>query len=165
MDEKTRLLTLAHLKNGLKPAIAADRTGVSYGAALKLKKELKAAEEKNKIQQLFDLDKASLEILLESVTKELVPAIEAFDIGPQVEEQTHILTKELNGASVLNDELQNAGLALANKIKQAAAVSANADTILALSQALCELQTAFFGNTINTNATLPASSFEKHLRP
>ena len=75
MDEQTRLLTLAHLKNGKKPADAAEITGITYASALKLRKELHAAEEKNVIQELFNLSDASLEILLESVRKQLKPAI------------------------------------------------------------------------------------------
>ena len=163
MDEQTRLLALAHLQNGMKPADTAELTGISYAACLKLRKELKAADEKNKILQLFQLDKAALEILLESVTKQLTPAIEAFGIGELVEEEVHDLSERIDGGSMLNQELQAAGSALANQIKQAGAISSSADTILSLSKALCELQRAFYGDGQGTGA-LPATSFEKHLR-
>ena len=163
MDEQTRLLTLAHLKNGMKPADAADVMGISYAATLKLRKELLAAEEKDKILSLFKLDKAALEILLESVTKQLIPAIEAFNIGEAVEGEVQDLTDRIDGGSLLNQELQSAGSALANKIKLTATVANNADTVLALAKALCELQRAFMGETGGVGA-LPATSFERHLR-
>jgi hypothetical protein len=163
MDEQSRLLTLAHLKNGMKPADAAELTGISYAATLKLRKELEAADKKDKILQLFQLDKAALNILLESVTKQLTPAIEAFGIGELVEEEVRDLSDRVDGGSLLNQELQNAGSALANKIRQAGAISNSADTILSLAKALCELQRAFYGDGRSAGA-LPATSFEKHLR-
>ena len=162
MDEQTRLLTLAHLKNGTKPADAAELMGISYAACLKLRKELRAAEEKDKILQLFNLEKAALEMLLASVTKQLTPAIEAFNIGELVEEEVHDLKERVDGGSMLNQELQQAGSALANKITQTATVATSADTVLSLAKALCELQRAFFGDGQGTGAQ-PATSFEKHL--
>ncbi len=162
MDEQTRLLTLAHLQNGMKPADTADLMGISYAACLKLRKALKSAVEKDKIHQLFALDKAALEILLESVTQQLIPAIDAFDIGDLVEGEVQSLTERIDSGSVLNKELQDAGKALANKIKLTGAISTSADTILSLAKALCELQRAFNGD--NSGAGLPVTSFEAHLR-
>ena len=165
MDEQTRLLTLAHLKNGKKPADAAEITGITYASALKLRKELHAAEEKNVIQELFNLSDASLEILLESVRKQLKPAIEAFGVGELVEIEVEDLTKGIKGGKLLNQEFQATASTLANKITQAALISSSADTILQLSKALCELQNAFFGSSAAPAATnLPATSFEQHLR-
>jgi len=165
MDEHTRLLALAHLENGTKPADAAELTGISYAAALKLRKELEAARQKDRILDLFQLDKAALSILLESVTKQLTPAIEAFGIGELVEEEVHDLKDRVDGGSLLNQELQQAGSALANKITQTAMLANNADTVLSLAKALCELQRAFFGDKGgNTPGAIPATSFEKHLR-
>jgi hypothetical protein len=166
MDEQTRLLTLAHLKNGTKPADVSDLMGITYAAVLKLRKELKVAEEKNTILQLFSLDEAAVEILLESVKKQLKPAIEAFGIGELVEEQVQDLSDRVDGGSALNQELQQAGSALANKITQAAIGASSADTVLSLAKALCELQRAFFGDSSGGGpGAIPATSFEKHLRP
>jgi hypothetical protein len=164
MDEQTRLLSLAHLKNGKKPADTAELMGISYAACLKLRKELLAAEKRDRILDLFNLDKAALGILLDSVSKQLKPAIEAFDIGKAVEGEVEDLSKRIDGGSLLNQELQEAGSALANKITSVATVATNADTIMALAKALCELQNAFCGKTNNGVGALPATSFEKHLR-
>lgn len=163
MDEQTRLLTLAHLENGTRPAEAAERTGVSYAAALKLRKELAAAKEKNGLLKLFRLDKTALEILLESVTKQMTPAIEAFNIGEAVEGEVATLKGQINGGTALDEELQRAGSALANKITQTATVATSADTVLSLAKALCELQRSFFGDG-SSNGNLSITSFEKHLR-
>jgi len=164
MDEQTRLLALAHLKNGKKPADTADVMGISYAATLKLRKELLAAEERDKILELFQLDKAALGILLESVSKQLKPAIEAFDIGKEVEGEVEDLSKRIDGGSLLNQELQQAGSALANKITSVATVATSADTIMSLAKALCELQNAFAGERTSGIGALPATSFEKYLR-
>ena len=164
MDEPTRLLTLAHLKNGTKPADVAELTGVSYAAALKLKKELYAAEERNAVLQLFKLDKAALEILLDSVRKQLTPAIEAFGIGELVDSEVQTITNGVEGGKLLNQELQDSASAIANKITSAALTANSAETILQLSKALCELQRAFFGNDSAPSGNLPISSFEQHLR-
>jgi hypothetical protein len=167
MDEQTRLLCLAHLKNGIKPAEAAERVGVSYGTALKLKKQLYEAEQRDKVRELFKLDKAALEILLDSVEKQLEPAIEAFGIGELVETESHELAESISGGSLLNKEFQTSASAIAKKITSVAAASNNADTILSLAKALCELQRAFFANetnSINNPAGIPLSSFEQHLR-
>jgi hypothetical protein len=164
MDEQTRLLTLAHLKNGSKPADAAELTGISYASALKLKKELHAAEERNSILQLFKLDKASLEILLDGVKKQLIPAIEAFDMEEEVNGEVQKLTNGIDGGKLLNQEFQDSASAIANKITITAMAANNAETILLLSKALCELQRAFFGGDSAPASGLPISSFEQHLK-
>ncbi len=165
MDEQVRLLTLAHLKNGKKPADAAELTGVTYAAALKLRKELHAAEERDRILELFKLNEAALEILLESVRKQLMPAIEAFGVGELVEKEITELTESIKGGKLLNQNFQDSARALSNKITQAALTSNNAETILSLAKALCELQRAFFGSDNGGgSANLPATSFEQHLR-
>jgi len=162
MDEQTRLLALAHLKNGKTPSETAELMHISYAAALKLKKELLAAEETNSIQSLFSLDKAALNILLESVTRQLSPAIEAFKVGELVDREVTELTKGINGAKLLSQDLQEAASELTKRITLTAAIASNSETLLTLADALCKLQMAFKGNELNS---LPATSFEKHLSP
>lgn len=146
MDNHTRLLTLAHLHMGKTPTEASDLVpDCSYTQALKLKKALMAAEDSATVLDLFDLEAAALEILIESVKHQLVPAIEAFGVGELVEEAAHDLSAKVTGGRQLNGEFQSAASALANKIKQAAVVSNNSDTILQLAKALVELQNSFFG--------------------
>jgi len=161
MDEQTRLLTLAHLRNGKTPADTGKLMGISYAATLKLRKELQAAETNDAVLQLFKLDEAALGILLESVTKQLTPAIEAFGVGELVENEVHTLTNGIAGGKLLSEDLQNAASVLTNKISQAAVMANNADTVLSLSKALCELQNAFKQSDISSIAQ---AGFEKHLR-
>lgn len=165
LDEQTKLLTLAHLKNGKSPSDAAEITGVSYATALKLRRELHAAEERNTVLQLFKLDEAALNILLESVQKQLKPAIEAFGVGEIVESEVEHISKGVNGAKLLSEEFQDAARAISLKITTAATTSNNAETILSLSKALCELQRAFFSSDAGgTAGNIPLSSFEQHLK-
>ncbi len=162
MDEQVRLLALAHLKNSMTPANTAKLMGISYSTALKLRKELVEAEKHNTILKLFKLNEASLNILLESVTKQLIPAIEAFGIGELVKEEVTTLTSGINGAKVLNRELQAAASVLTNKIIQVAVIATTSDTILSLAKALAELQVAF--KISDSNGAIKGS-FEKHLKP
>jgi hypothetical protein len=164
MDEQTRLLALAHLKNGEKPADAAELAGISYSSALKLKRELHAAEERGAVLQLFKLPEATLEILLDGVRKQITPAIEAFGVGELVEEEVSKITNGIEGGKLLQQELQNSASAITSKITTAALTANNADTILTLTKALCELQRSFFGERSTPVNGVPITSFEQHLR-
>lgn len=146
MDNHVRLLTLAHLHMGKTPTEASDLVeDCSYTGALKLKKALMEAEDSATVLDLFNLEEAALGILMDSVKKQLTPAIEAFGVGELVEAQVHELSASIKGGQQLNQEFQGAASALANKIKQAAVISNNSDTVLQLAKALVELQNSFFG--------------------
>ena len=167
MDDHTRLLTLAHLHMGKTPTEASDAVpDCSYTGALKLKKALMAAEDSSTVLDLFNLEEAALEVLMESVKKQLMPAIEAFGVGELVEEQTKELTKSIHGGQQLNIEFQSAASELANKIKQAAVISNNADTVLSLAKALVELQNSFFGQGAMGAGSASSSvlDFERYLK-
>ena len=161
MDEQVRLLSLAHLHNGKTPTETSELMDISYASALKLKKALLVAEKDGKIEHLFKLDEAALNILLDGVRKQLVPAIDAFGIGKLVDEEVDELTKGINGAKLLSIELQGAASTLVTKITTVAVTATNADTIVSLSEALCKLQIAFKTTDINP---LQITSFERHLR-
>jgi len=169
MDHQTRLLCLAHLKNGKTPNEAAAEVDISYASALKLRKQLHEAETNDTVLKLFDLPETALEILLDSVTNELTPAIEAFGIGELVEDEVHELSKSVAGGKLLDREMQTAATALAQKIAQVALLANNAETVLTLAKSLAELQTSFFGpggsSSANSPLGLPSpGAFERHLR-
>jgi hypothetical protein len=164
MNEQTRLLALAHLKDGKKPAEVASILDISYATALKLKKELIAAEEKDTVLSLFNLNDAALGILLESVRKQLRPAIDAFNIGPEIEGEVTRLTNGIEGGKALQQELQESASVLSGRITMIALTSTNAETVLLLSEALCNIQKTFFQSNMSPVSGLPMSSFEQHLR-
>ena len=168
MDQQTKLLALAHLKNGLTATEVSnlEELDITYARTLKLKKQLHEAERTDSILGLFELNEAALEILLDSVKANLTPAIEAFGIGELVDEEVKELSKSINGGKLLDREMQFAATAIAKKIAQTAVISNNAETVLALAKALSELQIAFFGNGAHSSPiALPgAGSFERHLR-
>ena len=173
MDRQIKLLALAHLKNGLTPTEVSniESLDLTYARALKLKKQLYEAEQTDTILKLFELQETALEMLLESVKKDLTPAIEAFGIGELVEDEVHELSKSVAGGKLLNQDLQQAASALAQKITQVAIVANNAETVLSLAKSLSELQTAFFGpgahgaGAASGAPGLPApGAFERHLR-
>jgi len=172
VDHQSRLLCLAHLKNGETPAKAAEKVGLSYATALKLRKQLHEAESSDAILELFDLPEAALEILLNAVTNELTPAIEAFGVGELVEEQVHELSMSVAGGKLLDQQMQAAAIALTDKIAQVAVIANNAETVLILAKSLSELHVSFFGagggisrGGSSNELGLPApGSFERHLR-
>lgn len=163
MDQQTRLVALAHLHNGLKPADAAERTGISYASALKLKKELNRAKEKNAILDLFELNKAALDILLNGVKQQLMPIAEDIDAVEALDGEIQTITKGIEGGKLLNEDFQDAARAIANKIAVSATTTNSAESVLHLSKALCELQNAFFSREATPASHLPMSTFEEHL--
>ena len=94
-----------------------------------------------------------------------MPAIEAFGIGELVEGEIKNLTESIDGGKLLDQELQLTAKTLTNKITTIVLTTNNAETILLLAKALCELQTAFFSSaSIPVTSHLPATSFEQHLK-
>lgn len=163
MDEQLRLTALAKLKNGTPPADLANEIDVTYARALKLKKQLHDAEEADDLETLFGMGTESINILTTSIAKQIVPHLDVFNAGELITEEA----QELAGsADKLDGEFQAAASALAHKITSAAMVSNNADTVLALSDALCKLQTTFFGQGHHGNEgeNLGETDFEKYLR-
>ena len=165
LNNQTRLIVLAHLKNGNKPADIAETMDISYSTVLKLKRELKEAEDRNAVLELFKLDEAALEILLEGVKDKLAPLADAFKVGELVTAELNDIKEEVKGGKLLSEELQDTASTLANQIKFAALANASqADTLLILAEALCKIQNAFFTSNNTVAPNLPLSSFEQHLK-
>ena len=171
-EEQTRLLALAHLKTGKKPQEVADLTGLTYAKSLKLKKQLHEAEENDAMFELFNLEEAALDILINSVRQGLEPVGDAFGLTSAIEGELEHIQEDLQDLGKLDSANQEAAMALAHKIKTAALLATNSNTVVELADALCKLQTAFFGQGIhnpNGGATgtlgLPsAETFEKYLK-
>ena len=87
-------------------------------------------------------------------------------MGELVDEEVTKLANGIEGAKILNTDLQTAASAVANRISQVAIGATNAETLVSLSKALAELNSSFFPQTNQlpgANGAAP-SSFEKHLR-
>lgn len=153
MDESTRLLALAHLHLGKTPTQVSDELdGVSYARALKLRKELTAAEESATVNELFELDAVALEMLIEAVKKKAEPAIEAF--GVDMDKEVAIIREGVQGGQQLDLEFQSAADALAHRIKILATTANSAETLITLAKALAELQTAFYGQGAHSEQSI-----------
>jgi hypothetical protein len=165
LNNQTRLTILAHLKNGHKPADISEAMKVSYSTVLKLKRELKEAEERNAVLELFKLDETALEILLEGVKDRLAPIADAFQVGELVTTELDNIKKDVKGGKLLSEKLQDTAFTLAHQVELAALGNANhADTLLILAEALCKIQNAFFTSNNTVAPNLPMSSFEQHLK-
>lgn len=155
MDEQTRLLALARFKHDASATDVSNELGITYARALKLRKELKEAEENDAIRELFNLPEDALAILLEAVKDNVAPAIEAFALEGELEEAVEDITKGVQGAKLLDTALQDAAKALANKIQVAAATANNTETLLNLAKALAELNNSFFGSSSSATQGVP----------
>ena len=145
-EEQTRLLAYAHFKHGKNAKEVEQLLGISYGKAIKYKKQLHEAEETNALNELFNMDDAALDMLLDSVKQGLAPVAEAFDMTEVLEGEVEELRGSVKGLAKLDQANQDAAIALANRIKQQALVASNTDSLVNLADALGKLQVAFYGN-------------------
>lgn len=165
LDEKTKILALARLKNGDKPRAISESLSISYATVLQLKKDLAKAEEQNLVHELFDLEPAVINTLLEKVHTELEPAVDILtgEVTPLNDELTAV-SENVRGMQILEKELSDAATQLARKINAQAITTTSTDNLLALTEALAKLQTAFFAKGTNVQVNnVNANGFEKYL--
>jgi FtsZ-binding cell division protein ZapB len=165
ITEKTKLIALAHLKNGKTPRETSELLGISYSQALKLNKDLAKAEKNNTLQELFNLDEAAVEALLENVHTELAPAVEVLEgeIQP-LKDKLNELSDEVSGARALEQELVESARRIAKQINANAISAPCIESILVMTEALTKLQTAFFAKQANVQVNNINSNFEKFLK-
>ena len=161
--EQTKLLALAHLKTGLAPKEVAELLNISYSAALKHKKELMQAESKNAVLDLFDLEAAALETLLEKVKTELTPAIDVLEGDLELADALSNIDSSVKKGSALEKELQDAAVEVTRKVAAAAILTNSTETLLTLAEALAKLQGAFFAKGTNVQVN-QMGSFERFLK-
>src|SRR5690606_28796571 len=120
---------------------------VSYPQALRLRKELNEAIETNTINELFNLEEAAIESLLNNVKNELEEAAEVLtgDLVP-LENALDSVETRIKESKLLEVELAKAGQTLAKRIERMSNVANTPDSLLALAEALSKLQTAYFKN-------------------
>lgn len=169
MTQKERLIALAYLHQGKTPReVETLCPGVSYPQALRLRKELASAVEANTLNELFNLEEAALETLLESVEDELKEAAEVMtgDLMP-LNNALDSIESRIKESKLLELELAKAGQTLARQIERHSVIVNSPESLLALAEALAKLQTAYFKNSNiqianinNQNGENPAGSFE-----
>lgn len=164
LDEKTKLMALAHIKAGRKPKDVAELLNISYSQALRLSKDLSEAERRGDVQSLFRLDEAALDTLIESAKSELaVP--EELATSKAIEGQLEDIKEGLQGLDELDTAMQEAAGALTKRLKTLSSTATQPDTILMLARALSELRNSFFakGSNVSLN-NFDNKSFEDFLR-
>lgn len=153
-DHKNKLIALAYLKNGGKPREIAEKLGLTYQAVLNYRKELEKAEKDNSVAELFSLEEAALQALIDAVEDELSPAVETLtgEIEPLQTSLTNI-SNQANSSKLLEEQLNTSATHLAKQIQAKAIVSSNPETLLMLAEALAKLQSSFFakGNNVQVN--------------
>lgn len=164
MIEQTRLLALARLKVGVKPIVVSEECGISYSQALKLKKDLADAEEKNTMAELVRMDDAAFEVLLDTVRTQLADPAKALGLTEELEGELMSLTEGMTSNKKLEKELVDAAAVLATKIRQMAVLANNSDTVLVLAEALAKLQSSFFAKGTNVQINQTGNNFETFLR-
>lgn len=165
LEEKTKILALAHLKTGKKPKDVSQLLNISYAQALKLSKDLTKAEQQNRLQDLFDLEETALNTLLEKVSDELTPAIQTLEGEVEIFDQTlATIGKNVGDIQILEKELTDAAIQLAKKITAQAVATSGTDSLLVLTDALAKLQMAFFAKGTNVQINNMNGNFEKYLK-
>lgn len=165
IEERTKILALAHLKTGKKPKDVSELLDISYAQALKLNKELAKAEEQNRVQDLFDLEEAALETLLEKVSDELSPAVQVLEGDVEtLDDMLSTVGQNVEGMQILEKELTDAAIQLAKKITAQAVSTSGTDSLLVLTDALAKLQMAFFAKGTNVQINNMNGNFEKYLK-
>src|SRR5690606_21460661 len=113
--------------------------------ALRLNRELKEAVAQDRLADLFDLEETAINSLLETVKEDLQDAAEVLT-GDLVSLDASIdsIKDKVGAQKLLEVELSKAGVTIAKRLQAMAQISNNPDSLLALSDALAKLQTAFF---------------------
>lgn len=149
LNNKERLIALAYLHQGKSPKeVETLCPNVSYPQALRLRKELNEAIEANTLNELFDLEEAAIESLLDNVKSELEEAAEVLtgDLMP-LNNALESVESRIRESKLLEAELAKAGQTLAKRIERQAAIANTPESLLSLAEALAKLQTAYFKNS------------------
>lgn len=164
-EEKTRLLALAHLKLDKKPKEVAELLDISYAKVVRWRKELEEAERRQSVTDLFNLDEATLETVLEAAKNELEPSALQLSTKEALEGELQSIRSGVKGGQELEVELQKTALTLTNRISTLAAGATQAETVVMLAKALSDLQTSFFAKGTNVQVNnFGGDSFEEYLR-
>lgn len=164
LDDRTKLLALAHLKSNKKPKEVSELLNISYAQALRLSKELIESEKRGTILDLFNLNEAALGSLLQAVKDDVSLPLAILDGEEVLEGELQELSTTVKGAQALDTEMQSTALELAKKIKILAISTSSPDTIVLLSESLSKLQTAFFAKGTNVQVNnFPGGKFEEFL--
>lgn len=150
LDDKTRVLILANLKVGHTPRETAEKYNVSYPTVLKLRNELIEAEEFGNIKELFNMDEAALQLMIDAVKQNLQEeGVGELITSEEVEESFNELKESLKGLNELEVEMQRAARILVRQISVVAGIAHNSDTLVNLAEALAKLQSSFFAKGTN----------------
>ena len=149
-EDKTRLLALANLKLGKSPRETSETVGISYASAVSLRKELAEAELRNTVLDLFNMEQAAFEALLDAARAQLEPAVEGELITQkEVDQSIETVANQVKGLGILEEEFQKTAVNVVRQINLMVITTNSADTVLALAEALAKLQTAFFAKGTN----------------
>lgn len=168
LDEKSKLIALAYLHQGKSPREVEELCpGVSYAQALRLRKELDHAIKENTLAELFSLEQAALDSLLQNVQLELGEAAKVLT-GDDVilKDEISKLADGVQTGQQLQADINRAASVTVAKLQLVAQTTSSFEALVAVAEALSKLQTAFF-KTGNINiANFPnGSKFEEFLRP
>lgn len=164
-EEKTRLLALAHLKLDKKPKEVAELLDIAYAKVVRWRKELEEAERRDAIADLFNLDEATLETVLEAAKNELEPHALQLTDKEVLEGELQSIKEGVKSGQLLEAELSEAATTLTKRISVLAAGATQAETVVMLAKALSDIQTSFFAKGTNVQVNnFGGNNFEEFLR-
>lgn len=145
MSEKYKIVS--RLLNEEDAQSIANDLDVGYQKVLRLKRELKRAQEGNTMQEFMNLEEAMLDELM-AIAKDNVPEAISEDAVEALQElkSTHSIMDALSQDMVCTAKF------ISGRIRVAAATTDHVSELEVLSEALCNLQVAFFNsNTTQVN--------------
>lgn len=164
IDEKTRLIILAKLANGEDYKDVAEQLDIGSGHILRLAKQLKQAQDKGAVQDLFRLPEDRISFLMEAVKNSLLDQIPMLD-EKELSGEIDSLSSSVRGLGLLEADVQECARLLVTRIKMATAVNTEVGTLYTLVEALTKIQSAFFGKgtVVNLN-NISGDQFGRYLR-
>lgn len=155
-NEEDYYAAVSLMMQGLQPADIADRLQVSRSTVVSWYSKFKAHKEAGTIDQMVNLSELAI--------REAVTTLQMTEVDAIVAEAK----AKVDGLTVLSTTIQSSATFMVNRITSLAASANGTDEIVALTEALCKLQNAFFNqnrtqvnvqNNFTTNDARPYGAF------
>jgi hypothetical protein len=145
IDPKLMAEAYGKLKAGVKPVELVTELGIPYPKLLKMRKELKAAEDAGTIADLIDVQAIIVHEVAETVKQELSEIVQDPDEIKAIEGEISEAVKKIDNLQLLNTQVQTAAMKLTTRITELAGKeNIDAREVATLTDALAKMQVAFF---------------------
>ncbi len=135
-----KYVALVRLFEGEEPKVIADELGLSQGTVYRYKKELTTAQDEGKVNSLLAAEQGALDNMAQQAVADM-PSVLAE--GELVE--ANAVIDGVKGLARLEADLQQTASKINCRIRLMAGTAESVGDVVDLAEALCKLQSAFFG--------------------